>query len=213
MAASISFLAGGYNLPISNLNNSGLGFFGSAGFGNSVAVGAWQGSTYITDGNGVNQGPQVNNTQWTHPSSGTVQNGTNLALNSIPNYQSTLNVHLSNSSAVRTQNAKLYIYDRSSLNNGPSGVTCSVAHVIHPGTTQTATGSGDTSWQTPAGSSYVPSSQFANGVPFSPGVSGNSPNGGNTIDTNHDWYYNISASPNSVGSKTMFGLWFQTEYL
>jgi len=34
-----------------------------------------------------------------------------------------------------------------------------------------------------------------------------------TTDIQHDFYYNISASPTSVGSKTQFGLWWQTEYL
>jgi hypothetical protein len=213
MAATIQFLAGGYGFPINNLNNSGLGFFGSAGFGNSVAVNAYQGSTYITDGAGVNQGPEVNNTQWTHPNSGTVQTGTNLNLQNIPNYQSTLNIRFQNSTAVRTQNAKLYIYDRSSLSNSPSGVLCAVAQVIHPGLTQVVGGSGDSAWQFPAGSSYLPSSQFFNGVPFSPGTSGLSINGGATTDIQHDFYYNISASPTSVGSKTQFGLWWQTEYL
>jgi len=212
MAAAINFLAGGYGFPINNLNNSGLGFFGST-FGNSVAVGGIQGSTYITDGNGVTQGPQVNNVMWNTQLSGIVQTATNLALQSIPNYQGTLNIRFTNSTSVRTQNAKLYIYDRVSTSNPPSGVTCYVAQLIHPGITQVAGGSGDAAWQIPAGSSYVPCSQFSNGVAFSPGASGNSPNGGATTDVQHDFYFAMSASPNSVGSKTQFGLWFQLEYL
>jgi hypothetical protein len=35
----------------------------------------------------------------------------------------------------------------------------------------------------------------------SPGTSGFSPNGVGTIDTQHDWYVALSASPDSVGSK------------
>ena len=212
MAATISFLAGGYGLPINNLSGSGLGFFGSS-FGQSVAVGAFQGSTYITDGNGINQGPQANNVQWAHPQSGYVQTGTLLNLNSVPNYQSTLNIHFNNTTAVRTQNAQLYIYDRTSTSNAPTGVTCYVSTVIHPTTTQTATGSGDLYWESPAGTSYVNMSVFNNQVLFSPGQSGYSPNGGATVDMNHDWYVNISPSPTTVGAKTQFGLWFQTEYL
>lgn len=211
--AQIQFYCGGYGFNVNNLTGSGLGFFGSAGFGNSVAVAAWQGSTYITDGNGITQGPQVNNVQWTHPGSGAVQGGTNLALQSIPNYQSTLNVRFSHTSAVRTQNAKLYIYDRSSINNSPTGVTCAVAHIIHPGTSQVTGGSGSAVWEYPAGSSYINFSVFSNGNAFSPGLSGLSPNGGATTDMTHDWYANISASPNSVGSKTQFGAYFSLEYL
>src|SRR3954465_7657346 len=102
--ATLSFLTGGFGQPINNLNGSGLGFFGAGGFGNSVAVAAYQDTTYITDGNGVSQGPQGNNVKWIHASSGQVAGTTNLLLQSIPNYQSTLNIRFSHTSAVRTQN-------------------------------------------------------------------------------------------------------------
>lgn len=211
--ATLSFLTGGYSQPINTLNGSGLGFFGSGGFGNSVGVGSFQDTTFITDGNGVTQGPQGNNVKWVHPNSGQVGGTTNVALTSLPNYQSTLNVRFTNASAVKTQNAKLYIYDRVSTNNSPTGVTCYVSHIIHPNTSQVTGGSGLSTWENPAGSSYVNASVLGNGTSFSPGTSGLSPNGGSTTDTQHDWYFAISASPNSVGSKTNFGLWFQTEYL
>lgn len=210
--AAITFIGGGYGLPISNLNNSGLGFFGSS-FGQSVAVNAWQQSTYITDGNGINQGPQVNNVQWAHPNSGYVQNGTLVNLTYIPNYQGTLNVRFTNSTACRTTNAQLFIYDRVSTSNAPSGVLCAVNHLIHPGATQVAGGSGLSQWEFPAGSSYVNCSVLANGNAFSPGTSGLSPNGGATTDTQHDWYFAMSSSPTSIGSKTQFGALFSTEYL
>lgn len=210
--ASISFLAGGYFLPISNLNNSGLGFFG-ASFGQSVPVGSWQQSTYITDGNGINQGPQANNAMYVHPNSGQLQNSAIVNNINIPNYQSTLNIRFNNSTPVRTQNAQLYIYDRVSTSNLPSGVTCAVIPIIHPDTTQSANGSGSTTWQFPAGSSYVNMSILSNGNSFSPGTSGNSVNGAATTDIQHDWYCNISASPNSIGSKTFFGLLVSVEFL
>jgi hypothetical protein len=211
--ASINFLAGGFGFPIQNLNNSGLGFFGPGGFGQSVPVNTWQGSTFITDGNGVNQGPQVNNVQWVHPNSGAVQGGTILSLNTIPNYQGTLNIHFNNSTPVRTQNAQLFIYDRVSTSNPPSSVMCAVAQLIHPNVVQGGGGSGDTSWQFPAGSSYLNASVLNNGSAFSPGQSGLSPQGGATIDMNHDWYFCLSANPTTIGSKTNFGLLFSTEYL
>lgn len=47
----------------------------------------------------------------------------------------------------------------------------------------------------------------------SPGISGQRPNGAQTSATQHDWYFAISASPDSIGSKTMFALYFETEYL
>ena len=211
--ATLTFNTGGYLTSINNLNGSGLGFFGSGGFGNSVAVGAYQDTTFITDGNGVSQGPQGNNVKWVHPSSGQVGGSTNVALTSLPNYQSTLNVRFNHTSSVRTQNARLYIYDRTSLSNAPTGVTCAVAHIVHPSTSQVTGGSGLSTWEFPSGSSYVNASTLSNGNSYSPGLSGQSPNGPSTTSLDHDWYFAISASPNSVGSKSLFGLWFQTEYL
>jgi hypothetical protein len=40
-------------------------------------------------------------------------------------------------------------------------------------------------------------------------------NGSNSAwtDTQHDWYLVLSASPDSIGSKTLYGLWVSLEYL
>lgn len=192
---------------IQNLNGSGLGFYGSS-FGSSVEVGAYQDTTWITDGNGTSQGPQVDNVKWTHPNSGSINGAASKALTDIPNHLATLNIRFTHTSAVRTQNAKLRIYDRSNINNNPSGVTCKVAEIIHPSTTQTGTlGSGDSSWETPTGSSAIMD------LVASPGMSGLRQNGSSTSEMRHDWYVAISPSPDSIGSKTQFGLYFQTEYL
>lgn len=213
MAATINFLGGGFGLPINYLNGSGLAFFGSAGFGNSVAVGAWSGSVYISDGNGVNQGPQLNNITYFATNSGVVQNGTILNLANIANYQSVLNIRFQNSSPVRTQNAKVYFYDRSNILNPPTGVTVAAFPIIHPDTSNGSSGSGSANWQFPAGSSYINMSITNTGLSFSPGQSGYGVNGGSTIDMTHDFYLGISLSPNSIGSKNLAGLWFQTEFL
>lgn len=205
--ATISFYAGNSAFVINNLSGSGLGFY-SSGFGNSVDVGSYQDVTYITDGAGTALGPQVNNIKYLNTASGTVNSASSgLILTGIPNYLATLNIRFTHSSAVKTQNAKLRIYDRSNINNAASGVTTKVAQLIHPGITQINNGSGDTTWQTPAGSSIVAS------FVASPGTSGQRPNGANTTDTQHDWYAAISASPDSIGSKTQYGLYFELEYL
>jgi len=203
--AQIQFYAG-ETTTIDNLAGSGLGFYG-ASFGSSVDVGSYQTTTWITDSAGTSQGPQVDNITWTHPASGSINGAAGVALTVIPNYLASLNIRFNHSTAVKTQNAKMYIYDRSSINNAPSGVTCKVAEIIHPDTVQNNNGSGDTSWITPAGSGVT--------VDFvaSPGLSGHSPNGTSTQDANHDWYAAITASPDSIGSKTQFGLYFECEYL
>ena len=51
--ASIDFYAG--TTAINNLSGSGLGFFGGS-FGQSVELNQWQGTTFITNGNGTTQG-------------------------------------------------------------------------------------------------------------------------------------------------------------
>lgn len=191
---------------VQNLNNSGLGFYGTS-FGDSVEVGQYQESTFITDSTGTNQGPQGNNVKYVHPNSGSIDGLDPVNLLNIPNYLTTMNARFTHGSSVRTQNVKFYVYDRSNINNDPSGVLCKCAEIIHPNTDQTGlTGSGDASWVTVQGSGSILS------LVDSPGTSGLSPNGPSTQDTRHDWYLAISASPESVGSKTFAG-YFSVEYL
>lgn len=213
--ATISFYAG--QVSIANLNGSGLGFYGSSGFGASVSVNSYQDNTYITNSTGTTQGAQVWNTKWVHPNSGNL-NGTVVNLSGIPNYQATLNVRFEHTSAVKTQNAELRIYDRSNINNPASGVTTKVAQIIHPDVAQTVNGSGDGTWKGEAinsqtGTQTVGGSGVVVPLIASPGSSGLRPNGAATTDTRHDWYTVISASPDSIGSKTNFGLYVSLEYL
>jgi hypothetical protein len=210
MAAVITFLAG-KDFTIQDLAGSGLGFYGDAGFGASVPVGSWQGRTFITNGAGTTQGPEGDNVKFLNAGSGILgQTGSGIALTCIPNYQATLNIRFNYDTAVKVQNSTLRIYDRSNPDNPASGVTTKVAEVIHPGITQANTGSGDTTWLTPGGSGSTVS------LAPSPGVSGmfaGNGNNGQWTDTQHDWYVAISASPDSIGSKTLYGLYISLEYL
>lgn len=203
--ATMTFFADTYNL-----NGSGLGFYG-AGFGQSVDVGDYQETTFITNGNGTAQGAQVNNIRYLDTMSGYLGSATSgVLLTQMPNYLATLNVRFTHTSAIKAQNVKAYIYDRTNINNGASGVTTKVAELIHPDTIQNDNGSGDTTWLTPAGSSVIVS------LASSPGYSGlYAGNGSNSTrsDTQHDWYLAISASPDSIGSKTLYGLYVSLEYL
>lgn len=203
--ALISFFADDLSL---NLNGSGLGFYG-ASFGQSVEVGTWQTTTSITDGTGQYPGGLVENTKYTHPFSGinsTIGPTTQL-LRDIPNRLATLNIRFTHDSAVRVQNTKLRIFDRSNINNPASGVTTKVAQIIHPYSTVGATGSGDLQWSTPAGSA-LPMTLVG-----SPGVSGWHLTQPTWTDIQHDFFVVISASPNSIGAKTLYGLYVETEYL
>jgi hypothetical protein len=211
MAPQIRFIAGGGAFPINDLSGSGLGFFASANFGASIAVGQYNQRTFITDATGALQGPEVNNVQYMSPGSGILgQTGAGIGLQSIPNWQSTLNVRFLNDTPVRTQNAKIMIFDRVNTNNPASGVTTKVAQIIHPNPVQGPGGSGDVVWST---FNYAtPPGTFLALAP-SPGTSGFSPNGVNTQDVQHDWYVALSASPDSIGSKTQYGLYASLEYL
>lgn len=125
----------------------------------------------------------------------------------FPNYLATLNISFTHTSAIKTQQSKVYIYDRTSTSNPASGVTTKVAELIHPSITNVMDGSGDVTWITPTGSSVIVD------LVSSPGQSGTSINGTQTTQDVHDWYLAISASPDSIGSKTLYGLYFSTEYL
>jgi len=205
--AAINFFAG-EDFAISDLSGSGLGFYGG-GFGFSVAVGSFQDTTFITNGAGTSQGPQVDNIKWKDSASGIINGaGSGVALTAIPNYLATLNIRFTHGSAVKTQNAKLRVYDRSGINNAASGVTTKVAEIIHPNISQVLNnGSGDSTWNTPAGSAVIMDLVAA------PGMSGLSTNGPSTIEDRHDWYCAISASPDSIGSKSLYGLYVELEYL
>jgi len=205
--SDISFYAG-ETAQIFNLNGSGIGLYG-ASFGQSVPVGGWNSSTFVTDSNGTIQGIQADNISYAgHPNSGTANGAGPYDLTHIPNQLATLNIRFTNDSAVTTQNGEVRIYDRSNINNNPSGVTCLLCELIHIDPVVGAGGSGDASWSSTMGGSGVT-------LPIvdSPATSGFSPLGSNSSDTQHDWYLAITASPDSIGSKTQFGLYVAIEYL
>ena len=202
---TLRFYAGSVSLV--DVESSGFGFFGSAGFGSSVQVGAHQDKTFVTNGSGTVQGPECWNVKWTHANSGSVAGGSSLPLTHIPNYQATFNIRATFDTAVTIPSAEVRVYDRVNANNAPSGVTCWAAELIHTSTVQGAGGSGDSSWQPMSGSGSVLT------LVTSPGESGYRPSGGSTSDDRHDWYVSMSCSPDSVGSKTQFGLYFSMEYL
>ncbi len=208
--ADLRFYAG-EDFSIDDLSGSGLGFYGDGGFAFTVSVSSWQGRTFITNSNCTTQGAEVDNIKYLNLGSGIIgQTGSGVGLTVIPNYLATLNIRFTHSSAVQVQNPEVRIYDRSNVNNPASGVTCAVAEIIHPSITQTNNGSGDTTWSFLTGSSVTLS------LAPSPGVSGHyAGNGSNSTraDTVHDWFLAISASPDSIGSKTQFGLYMSLEYL
>jgi hypothetical protein len=216
MGAAIGFWAGlgdeasGVDLGAT----SGLGFFGSGGFGTSVQVGQYQDTTFISDGSGVTQGPQVDNNKYQGNVSGVSNNGGGVIhISGLPLESGTLNVRFTNDSDVQTQNGELRIYDRVAINNDASGVTSQVAQLVQGGSgVEPTTGAAQTWSAAEDGWLALNGSGTTMTLLNSPGSGGQGPSGVGT-DTRHDWYTAISASPDSIGSKTAYGLYVELEYL
>lgn len=219
---------------------SGLGFYGTS-YGISVPIGSQQRTTYVTNANGTAQGAQLNNTAMiasgTISATGTVSvnGGDPVYLDRLPNYQCPLNIRFSHPTPVRVQNCKLRIFDRNNIDKPASGVTTWVYEARHPATSGTVSslsfrGNKD---QTPTeGFTWkefdpTPGQYDELTLTSSPGMSGlntdtydtnlalgyTSRNGISHVSTTHDWYLALSSEPESIGSKTQYGLYFTVEYL
>tara|TARA_R110000824_G_scaffold9415_5_gene42169 strand:- start:3442 stop:4098 length:657 start_codon:yes stop_codon:yes gene_type:complete len=193
---------------------SGLGFYGDAGFGASVAVGAYQGRTFVTNSTGTAQGTEADNIKYLNAGSGILgSTGSGIGVGAWPYTQASLMIKFENESTVRVQNPEIRIYNRSDIATGAVGVTTKMAEIVHPWSTQqpSTDGSGvnDGIWYTPAGDSVTMS------LSPSPGPTGLFVGGGvsSHSSTVHDWFIGISASPDSIGSKTEYGLYVSLEYL
>lgn len=209
MAAEIKFYAGGVSYG-TEITGSGLGFFG-ASFGTSVQVGEYQDSTYITDGTGTSEGPVSTNTKYPGNASGVeIDGGAEIQLNTVGTESGSVNVRFTFDTAVKTQNGELRIFDRVSADNDASGVTTQVAQLAINGSGVDGAGelqAAHNGWQALNGSGTVMT------LLAGPGSGGLHPSGSATEDTRHDWFACLSASPDSIGSKTDYGLFVQLEYL
>ena len=240
--AEINFFADLGTTPISNINGSGLGFFGGS-FGQSVELDTWQTATFITDGQGQTQGPAVKNVQYLNVASG-ICNGASegTGLQYIPNKEATLNIRFTDSSPRLVTNAEVRIFDRVNIDHPASGVRTRIAELIHPSDLLTVIGSGDAKWWGAPGMNGDDPPRFPtyNGSPnqserlaknvhdeytvggsglavplsSSPGVSGFYAGNGaeGQSDTTHDWYLALSASPILIGNRTQYSLYMSLEY-
>lgn len=212
MGAAINFYLGQGGGTWQDLSSSGVGFFG-ASFGTSVQVGEYQDSTYICSSDGVTEGPEVTNCKYDTVTSGVIVNGgVAVAPSAVALASGTMNIRFTFDSPVKTQGGELRITNRLDPNTGAVGVTTKVCQLCNGGSGVSSTGTAlapasHPGWLTPVGSSVT--------VPLlnSPGSGGLSPSGSNTTDDRHDWYFCISASPTSIGSKEAYGLYCELEYL
>ena len=218
--------------------SSGIGFFGGD-FGLSVPVDSFQDTTFVTNSDGTTQAQKLNNTKYASVS-GVKHNTQNEIDNeSMPNYYAPLNIRFEHNEAVRVKNCQLRIFDRSDITKNASGVTTAVYEVRHPNDTEGAStalkhrgnGEGSHGWTNFLHVDGTDNTVTPLSFTESPGVSGingNTSDGtANTLNgiagattegsahqaKRHDWYAALSASPDAIGSKTDFGLYFTVEYL
>lgn len=227
---------------IDHAGGYGLGFYG-LGRGLSVPVGNVQNTTFVTNSTGtLTDGVQCNNTGMvtvgTDVTAGTVNaNGNTISLNQLPNYLCPLNIRFTNDDPVRVQNCKLRIFDRDNIDNQAVGVTTYVYEARHPAAQQSVTNlhhraRSRNSWVTFGEGITTLDGVTIDGtleMPFTPSPGSEGKNS-DTLETNtnlgytstdgvdhlsarHDWYVAISAEPESIGSKTQYGLFFTLEYL
>lgn len=151
--ASISFEVLDNSNIGSGISGSGLGFYGSGGFGTSVPLLNYQGTTYVTSADGTAQGPSARNVKYRTDLVGsgceiTAGSATGL-LSSLNSSEATLVIHFNHDAAVNVQNAQLRIYDRDNIDNPATGVVTKVAEIVNFG------GASYTSWASSAGNDFV----------------------------------------------------------
>ncbi len=211
MAAAITFYAGQGAGTWVNLNASGMGFFGTT-FGTSVQVGQYQDTSFITTATGSAEGPQATNNKFITSTGVSVDGDVTVLPSAVAVNSGTMNVRFTFDSAVKTQNGEIRIYDRTTITNGATGVTTQVVQYVNGGSGVTSSGTplapaSHPGWVAPYGSGIT--------VPLlnSAGSGGLSPSGADTQDIRHDWYVGMSATPINIGSKELFGIYVQLEYL
>lgn len=226
---------GMYETPsgIAYAAGSGLGFYGDD-YGLSVPVGQYQNSTWVTNANGTALNAyKLNNTKYINETGVSHNNGTNRHVRMIPNYWAPLRIRFSHDTPVKVQNCKLRIFDRNDIENNASGVTTEVYEVRHPNPSPLVSGLSFRGIATQEWTPFFgdPGTPDDLDLTPGPGMSGLNTITGETVPSFeyytsyvhtdgsshkspiHDWYIALSASPNGIGSKTQYGLYFTCEYL
>jgi hypothetical protein len=181
-------------LPAASGGLNTIGFYGP-GFGLSVRVGDFNENTYRTTEDGQTNGNALPNLRWANTSGAFVANEILATpLLEVLNSEATLRVELITDVAVTTQNATFRAFDKSSIDNAPSGVdvfAAEIRNVVGP------VGSGDQDWTVNLGGSGVVLSLDDQTNP----------------NTTHNFWIGLSSTPTSIGEKTNFAFYFETEFL
>jgi len=193
----------------------GLGFFGDDGFDAPVALGSYNGHTFVTNASGTVQGFECSNNKY-HGTSGVIhgQESSGILLQNLPNELAAINIRFTHGAAIYCQFAKLWVFDGSftdSLANKErpaENLTFYAAEIRHQSRLQTVKSAySNTSWSnvSVSGSNYI-------ALVNSPGLNGAREAGSEELSTQHDWYIAMTCTPSQLGDK-QFGMTFETEYL
>lgn len=197
MSTTLRWFAGDGSPEINPAPSGGLntvGFFGG-GFGLSIRVGEYNDNTYRTTEDGSTNGGALPNLKYANTSGAYVASEiTATELLEVDNDEATLRIQLNSDSAVATQNTRFRAYDKSSINSNPSGVTVYAAEIRKDNAI--VRGSGDTNWTAIAGSGSVLSLDDRS-----------------LAVTQHQWHVGLTCTPTSIGEKTNFAFYFETEFL
>lgn len=197
MASTIRWFAGDGSPEIAPAASGGfntIGFYGGA-FGFSIRVGEYNDNSYRTTEDGQTDGGALPNLKFANVSGAYVANEVAATeLLEVNNAEATINIRLTTDSAVGTQNSNFRTFDKTNINNNPSGVTVYAAEIRKDNVS--VRGSGDTFWTEIYGSGSVLEMEDQAG-----------------LDLTHNWYVGLTASPDSIGEKTQFAFYFESEFV
>lgn len=137
---------------LDTLSGSGMAFFGSTA-GSSVQIGAYQDTSYVSNGDGSVFTDASSNVKFqttsTYPSGWAVLDavaGTpyDMGVTGVRSMYGSLGIEFGNATECTVQNVQLRIYDRGNVNYPASGVNTKVAEIVnHNGSTFDAQGADD----------------------------------------------------------------------
>lgn len=159
-------------------------FAGSGGFDSKITVGAYNDSTHVKSSGNANDSSAntPHNNKWLTGSTVSLNGAGSTALNAASTAACALKINFADPASVATTLAKFYSYDNTTPATAPTGITFKAAQ------------QGNTNWVDAEGS----------GAPV------------NLADqaaaTSHDYFILVSASPDSVGLKSAFGLRIELTY-
>ena len=158
--------------------------FSGATFATPVVVSSYQDTTHVENSGGTElcTSVHIHNTKYLTSSTLSLDGAASSAVSALTTANCPLKINFSDASSVITTDGKFYAYDGTTTTVAPTGVTFQAFE------------QGDAAWTNAEGSAAA--------------VSIND----DTAATSHDYFFGMSASPESVGEKTAFKLRIELTY-